>query len=108
MRSPFMLNTDWYDATLKEWLAPNCVAEAGKDFGFDGDEVRLAIAQAALREGKQIKDWKVAAEIGAAAGKIDEKKLLEHAQTPGGGGAGARFHCGVSRATNQSTAFVRD
>src|SRR5258707_1193078 len=28
MRSPFMLNTDWYDPSLPEWLAPNCVAEA--------------------------------------------------------------------------------
>src|SRR5437868_13246797 len=31
MRSPFMLNTDWYDPSLPEWLAPNCVAEAAKE-----------------------------------------------------------------------------
>src|SRR6266498_1117799 len=30
MRSPFMLNTDWYDPSLPEWLAPNCVAEAAR------------------------------------------------------------------------------
>src|SRR5881397_314111 len=29
MRSPFMLNTDWYDPSLPEWLAANYVAEAG-------------------------------------------------------------------------------
>ena len=81
MRSPFMLRTDWYDPTLPEWFAPNAIAEAAKDFGFSGDEIRLALAQAALREGKRIGDWKVAAEIGAAAGKIDEKKLLERAQS---------------------------
>src|SRR5207302_1557735 len=37
MRSPFMLNTDWYDSSLPEWLAPNSVAEAAKDFGFTDD-----------------------------------------------------------------------
>jgi predicted DsbA family dithiol-disulfide isomerase len=82
MRSPFMLNTDWYDATLPEWLAPNCVAEAAKDFGLIDDRVRLALSHAALREGKKVSDWEVAAEIGAAAGKIDKKKLLERARSP--------------------------
>jgi len=82
MRSPFMLNTDWYDASLPEWLAPNCVAEAGKDFGFVDDRVRLALSYATLREGKKISDWEVASEIGASAGEIDRKKLLERARSP--------------------------
>jgi predicted DsbA family dithiol-disulfide isomerase len=82
MRSQFMLSTDWYDPTLPEWLAPNCVAEAAKDFGFSDDRVRLALSHAALREGKKVSDWEVAAEIGAGAGKIDKKKLLERAQSP--------------------------
>src|SRR4051794_6925794 len=82
MRSPFMLNTDWYDPKLPEWLAPNCVAEAAKDFGFTDDRVRLALARAALREGKQVADWKVAAEIGSEAGAIDAAKLLERAKSP--------------------------
>jgi predicted DsbA family dithiol-disulfide isomerase len=82
MRSPFMLNTDWYDATLPEWLAPNCVAEAAKDFGFIDDRVRLALSYAALRDGKKVSDWDVAAEIGAGAGEIDKKKLLERARSP--------------------------
>jgi predicted DsbA family dithiol-disulfide isomerase len=81
MRSPFMLRTDWYDPSLPEWLAPNCVAEAAKDFGITGDEVRLALAHAAVREGKQVGDWSVSAEVGAAAGKIDKQKLLERAQS---------------------------
>ena len=82
MRSPFMLNTDWYDPSLPEWLAPNCVAEGAKDFGFTDDRVRLALTHAALREGKKVSDWEVAAEIGAAAGKIDKGKLLERASSP--------------------------
>jgi predicted DsbA family dithiol-disulfide isomerase len=82
MRSPVMLNTDWYDANLKEWLPPNAVAEAAKDFGITDDRVRLALSYAALREGKKVGDWNVCAEIGAAAGKIDKKKLLKAAQSP--------------------------
>jgi predicted DsbA family dithiol-disulfide isomerase len=81
MRSPFMLNTDWYDSGLLEWLAPNCVAEAAKDFGFTDDRVRLALARAALREGKRVADWNVAAEIGGEAGAIDAAKLLERAKS---------------------------
>lgn len=81
MRSPFMLNTDWYDPSLPEWLAPNCVAEAAKEFGFGDDRVRLALARAALREGKKVGDWNVAAEIGAQAGGIDAEKLLERARS---------------------------
>ena len=80
-RSPFMLNTDWYDASQKEWLPPNCVAEAAKDFGIEDDRVRLAISHAALRDGKQVIDWNVCAEIGAAAAKIDKNKLLDTAKS---------------------------
>jgi predicted DsbA family dithiol-disulfide isomerase len=82
MRSPFILNTDWYDPSLPEWLAPNCVAEAAKDFGFTDDRVRLALAHAALREGKKVSNWEIAVEIAALAGNIDRKKLLELARSP--------------------------
>jgi len=81
MRSAFMLNTEWYDPSLPEWLAPNCVAEAAKDFGITDDRVRLALAQAALREGKEIGDWNVAADTAAEAGGIDTGKLLERARS---------------------------
>ena len=80
-QSPFMLNTDWYDASLKEWLAANSMAEAARDFGITDDRVRLAISHAALREGKKVGDWNVCAEIAAAAGKIDRKKVLETAKS---------------------------
>jgi predicted DsbA family dithiol-disulfide isomerase len=82
MRSPFMLNTSWYDPSLSEWLPPNCVAEAAKDFEIKDDRVRLALAYAALREGKKVGEWEIAAQIGADAAKIDRKELLEHAKSP--------------------------
>lgn len=47
MHSPFMLNSGWFDPDLKgHYEAPNRVAEAGKDFGFTGDEIRLALNHA--------------------------------------------------------------
>jgi predicted DsbA family dithiol-disulfide isomerase len=82
MRSPFILRSDWVDYGLKEYLAPNCVAEAAKTFGVTDDRVRLALGHGALREGRKIGDWDVAAEIGARAGGIDQKKLLEKARSP--------------------------
>ena len=81
MRSAFMLSTEWYDPNLPEWLAPNCVAEATKDFGFTDDRVRLALARATLREGKNIADWNLAAEIGAEAAGIEVGKLVERAKS---------------------------
>jgi predicted DsbA family dithiol-disulfide isomerase len=81
MRSPFMLKTDWYDASLREWLPPNAVAEAAKDFGITDDHVRLALSWAALREGKRVSEWDVCAEIAATAANLDKKKLLEAAKS---------------------------
>src|SRR5438093_10562429 len=56
MRSLFMLKTDWYDPSLPEWLAPNCVAEAAKDFGLIDHCVRLAVSRAGLRVGNEVSD----------------------------------------------------
>jgi len=81
MRSPFMLSTEWYDASLKEWLPPNAVAEAAKDFGVTDDRVRLSIAHAAVRDGKKVSDWNVCVDLAATAGNLDKKKLLEGAQS---------------------------
>jgi hypothetical protein len=34
MRSPFMLNASWVEPGRAEYLEPNCVAEAARDFGM--------------------------------------------------------------------------
>lgn len=81
MRSPYMLRCDWSDHEQSEYLAPNCVAEAARDFGITDDRVRLALASAGLRDGKKFGQWEVAAEIGAGAGNLDQKKLLERARS---------------------------
>jgi predicted DsbA family dithiol-disulfide isomerase len=81
MRSPFMLHSEWCDHTETEFVAPNSIAEAGKDFGINDDRVRLALAHAALRDGKKIGQWDVAVEIAARAGGLDKTQLLERARS---------------------------
>jgi predicted DsbA family dithiol-disulfide isomerase len=81
MRSPFMLNTGWFEAGQKEYLAPNAVAEAAKDFGVSDDRVRLAIATAALREGQKVLQAKISATVAAKAAGLDARKLLAKAQS---------------------------
>jgi predicted DsbA family dithiol-disulfide isomerase len=80
MHSPFMLNSGWFEpARQGVYDAPNLVAEAGKDFGFTGDELRLALAHAALREGRKVGDLSEAVAVAAKAGKISPKKLRARA-----------------------------
>ncbi len=82
--SPFVLSSGWFDPALREYLAPNLTAEAAKDFGVIDDRVRLALAHAALREGRQISDWEVCASVAVAAAPdvLDGAKLLAHAKSP--------------------------
>jgi predicted DsbA family dithiol-disulfide isomerase len=76
-----MLSGAWFHPGWPEYLAPNCVAEAAKDFGITDDRVRLPLAYAGLREGKPFGEWEIAAEIGARAGNVDAKELLERARS---------------------------
>jgi predicted DsbA family dithiol-disulfide isomerase len=82
MRSPFMLNSGWFEPGLKEYLAPNLVAEAAKEFGVADDRARLAIAHAALREGRKVGNWAESAAAAAAATGLDAAALLEKATSP--------------------------
>jgi predicted DsbA family dithiol-disulfide isomerase len=63
--------------------APNLVAEAARDFGFGGDEIRLALSRAALREGRKIGDLAtaVAVAVTAAGRKLNAKKLRAAAES---------------------------
>lgn len=82
MRSSFMLKPGWFAPNLQECLAPNLVAEAARDLGVKDDRVWRALSSATLREGQTTGDWELAAEIGARAGNLDKKKLLERARSP--------------------------
>jgi predicted DsbA family dithiol-disulfide isomerase len=82
MHSPFKLNSGWFDLARKgHYEAPNLVAEAGKDFGITGDELRLTLAHAALREGRKIGDMTEAVATAAKAHKLNAKKLRAAAES---------------------------
>src|SRR5258708_8370443 len=82
MQSRFMLNGGWYEPGIKEYLAPNLVAEAGKDFGVTDDRARLALAEAGLREGRKVGRWEEAAAVAAGAAGLDAAALLARARSP--------------------------
>lgn len=84
MRSPFMLNSGWFEAERQgRYEAPNLVAEAARDFGFAGDEIRLALAHAAVREGRKVGDIAVATEVAVAAsgGRLSAAALRAAAES---------------------------
>lgn len=82
VKSPFMLNAGWFEAGVTEYLAPNLVAEAAKDFGVTDDRVRLAIAHAAIREGLKVANWQISAEAAAGAAGLGFSALLNRAKSP--------------------------
>ena len=86
MRSPFMLNSGWFEPELITEgviVAPNLVAEAARDFGFQGDEIRLALAHAGEREGQKTLriENAVAVAVKAGAGKLSAEKLRAAAES---------------------------
>jgi predicted DsbA family dithiol-disulfide isomerase len=83
MKSPFMLNSGWLEP-WREGLFPaaSYVAEAGRDFGIAGDELRLALAHAADRDGVKVGSMGPAIEVAAKATKLDAKKLQARAESP--------------------------
>ena len=84
MRSPFMLSSGWWEPGVREnYPAASFVAEAAKDFGFTGDEIRLALSHAAEREGAKVGRIELAVEVAtkAGGGKLDAKKLRVAAES---------------------------
>jgi len=82
MHSPFMLNSGWFELDRQgHYEAANLVAEAGKDFGFVGDELRLALNRAALHEGRKIGDLGEAVAVGSKAVGINANELRMQAES---------------------------
>ena len=82
MRSPFMLNSGWFDPNLKQYLAPNYVALAAVELGVTDDRARLAIARAGLRDGKKVGQWETAAAAAAEGTGLEVSQLLVRARSP--------------------------
>jgi predicted DsbA family dithiol-disulfide isomerase len=81
MRSPFRLNAGWFEPKIKQYLAPNYVAQAAKALGVADDSVRLALATAAEREGQKVGRWEVSAAVAAKASGLPADKLLVRARS---------------------------
>jgi predicted DsbA family dithiol-disulfide isomerase len=83
MHSPFMLNSGWLQPEIKgEYVAPNLVAEAGREFGFTDDRLRLALTHAGTRLGRQIGAMAGAVAEAAAATGLDPATLRARAESP--------------------------
>jgi predicted DsbA family dithiol-disulfide isomerase len=80
-RSPYMLNAGWFEPGTKQYLVPNYVTQAAGELGVADDRVRLAIARAALLEGKKVGRWEVAVDVGAEAAGVEAATLLARAQS---------------------------
>ncbi len=82
VRSPFMLDDRWLEPGLKDYFPANALPEAARELGFSDDRVRLAMAEAAMRQGRTVGRWEVAAEVAAAATGLDAATLLARARSP--------------------------
>lgn len=108
MHAPYRLNSGWFETPRRgNYDAPNLVIEAAKNFGFPGDEIRLAVTHAALREGRKVGDLATAVKIAARAGKIDARRLRTAA---GSKAVAARVAAGTAELhahqVNQRPAFI--
>ena len=82
MRSPVKLNSGWFESSRKGlYVAPNLVAEAGRDFGIFDDTVRLALSNAALIDGRKVGDMGVAAAVASAVSGVPPKRLRARAES---------------------------
>jgi predicted DsbA family dithiol-disulfide isomerase len=81
-RSTFMLKTGWMKEGLSEYLVPNLLAEAGKDFGVSDDRVRLALMHAAMRDGRPVSRWEESLPIAAEAAGVSGSELEQRAKRP--------------------------
>jgi len=80
-RSTTMLNAGWFEPALKDYLSPNLVAEAAKDFGITDDRVRLAIARAGLLDGRKVGRWEESVAVAATAAGLNADTLMQKAKS---------------------------
>lgn len=82
MHTPYLLDSGWFEAERDgHYEAAGHVAEAGRELGVTDDRIRLALAHAALREGRRIGDLAAAVAVAAKAAKLDPRKLRRAAES---------------------------
>ena len=83
MGSPTMLNGGWLEPGRVEYLPPNLLAEAAKDFGVVDDRVRRSLSEAAVLRGAKVGQWEIAGPIAARAAGVEEGELMARARSAG-------------------------
>ncbi len=82
MHSTYMLNSGWYeDSRTDGFVNPSLVAEAGKDFGFHDDTIRLALSRAAVIDGRKVGGIGEAVAVASKASGVPAKKLRARAES---------------------------
>jgi len=82
MRSPFVLHSGWLEPERAgDYRTPNLVAEAAKDFGVTDDRARLALTNAAMRDGRKIGGLDEAVAVVSAACGLDPAELRTRSET---------------------------
>ncbi|MDQ6823908.1 MAG: DsbA family protein [Candidatus Eremiobacteraeota bacterium] len=76
------LNSAWRASDYSSTLVPNLAAEAARELGFSDDRVRLALARAALVDGKPVLERETCLEIVASVTGVDKKKIAEFMDDP--------------------------
>ena len=99
MQSPHMLNAGWLDPNTREYLAPNCTAEAAREFGIHDDSVRLALAEAGLRQGGNLADWDFCAALAAKLANVRKEEFMAVSQSPA-------IEARVRKSTAEFSAFM--
>jgi len=80
-RAAATLNPGWFEAGAPEYLVPNLIAEAGKDFGVTDDRLRLELSRAALIDGRRILQWEESLACAQAVG-LNPAALRTRAESP--------------------------
>jgi predicted DsbA family dithiol-disulfide isomerase len=76
------LNSGWFELDPPPPIAPNAMAEAARDFGVTDDRVRLALARAAMRDGRKVGRWEESAVVAAQIVGQDAATLIQKAKSP--------------------------
>ena len=79
---PRILNANWFDPDANEYLTPNLVAQAAKEMGVNGDEVRLAITEAAILDGRSVNQLDVSVQSALSVCELNIVRLTELVKDP--------------------------
>jgi len=76
------LNPAWRESVEDSTLVPNAVAVAARRLGATGDTVRIALARAAMVDGRKVQHREIALDVAVEASGLDRAALAAAADDP--------------------------